>query len=108
MIIVYDYSIICSYDIRGADFRPKFTVRFQPIRKKIVSSSIITIIILSTYTFTEDTSDKKTNEKDIELTPENTKARTAEVGSSESVARKLSLEDGKSVFVIYICNLKKS
>ena len=59
---------------------------------------LLLIIILSQDTFTEDTSDKATNEKDRpELTPETT-TQTAKVGSHVSeVQRELKFEDGKRV-----------
>ena len=59
---------------------------------------------ISLILFTEDKSDKRTKEENRpDSTPETT-ARTAEVGSHASGARrKLDLgEDGKSVFVICI------
>jgi len=63
----------------------------------------ISVRILSTYTFTEDTSDETTNEKDRPgLTPE-TAARPAKEGSHASDAKKKpEFKDGKSVFVICI------
>ena len=62
---------------------------------------LLLIIILSKDTFTEDTPDKTTNEKDRPgLTPETT-ARTAKVGSRVSDPQRiLKFEDGKCAFVI--------
>ena len=57
----------------------------------------ISVIILSIDTFTKDTSDKTTNEKQRpELKPE-TKARTPGAGSRASVDQKKPFEDGRLI-----------